>query len=545
VIGFGELGNDTEVQRTIGDGPLVTVFTAAHEIGSGIGTAFRSLVHQTHGRWEWVVVDDSTTDATWAHLEALTSSEAAAGRVRLYRQHPHTGSIGANKAAAAALGRGDYLVELDHDDELTPEALEIVAATFIAHPDVDFVYSDWLDWLGAERTDVEPTAARFADGWAFGYGAYASEVVAGRRVPVGQAPPLTWRTIRHIVSAPNHLRAWRRSAYQRVGGHDHRLDVADDYELVVRTFVDSVTARVPRPLYVQHHSRDSSNTSRVRNARIQDLVEVVSTRSGPVLDHRLTALGCRPDDDRPDPLTDHLPLPAANATIDVVAEAAADAGEPLVSVVIPTFRRPELLRAAIESALDQTYDHVEVLVVGDACPLVGAVIGDIDDHRVRHANLARNHADNGTAPRNFALKVLARGTLIAYLDDDNTWVPTHLESMVDVLEDPTVSFAFSSFTIDGEPVVCHRPIQFQIDTSAIVHRRGLLDHYGFWRTTEQVGYAHDFELVSRWAGEPWIASKRATVRYSFATSGQSDEDLAMIRSVAAAEAQRADAAVGP
>ena len=530
------------MQRTLAEGPLVTVFTAAHQIGSGIATAFRSLVHQTHRHWEWVVVDDSTTDATSAHLEELIGSADADGRVRLYRQHPHTGSIGANKAAAAALGRGDFLVELDHDDELTPEALEIVAATFVAHPDVDFLYSDWLDWLGAERADMEATAAGFADGWAFGYGAYGSEIVAGRRVPVGQAPPLTWRTIRHIVAAPNHLRAWRRDAYQRVGGHDHRLDVADDYELVVRTFLDTVSARVPRPLYVQHHSRDLSNTSRVRNARIQDLVAIVSSRTASALDHRLTVLGCRPDDDRPDPLTDHLPLPAANATIDVVAEASADAGEPLVSVVIPTYQRPELLRAAIRSVLDQSYDHLEVLVVGDRCPDVGAVIGDIHDHRVRHGNLSRHHADNGAAPRNFALKVLARGTLVAYLDDDNTWEPSHLDSMVDLLDDPIVSFAFSSFTIDGEPVVCRRPVRFQIDTSTIVHRRGLLDHYGYWRSPAQVGYAHDFELVSRWDGEPWAASERATVRYSFSTSGQSDRDLAMIRSVAAREAQLADAA---
>src|SRR5262249_43486308 len=154
--------------------------------------------------------------------------------------------------------------------------------------------------------------------------------------------------------------------------------------------------RIPRPLYVQHHRRDRANTSRVRNAGIQEVVAIESARYGPRLDQRLTALGATPHDDRSDPLTDHLPLPAVNAVIDVVAEAAADVGWPLVSVVIPTYQRPETLRRAVDSALGQSYSNIEVLVVGDACPNVDEVIGPILDPRLRHANLASNHADQGT-----------------------------------------------------------------------------------------------------------------------------------------------------
>ncbi|MGI8485178.1 MAG: glycosyltransferase family 2 protein, partial [Thermomicrobiales bacterium] len=153
-----------------------------------------------------------------------------------------------------------------------------------------------------------------------------------------------------------------------------------------------------------------------------------------------------------------------NARIDVIAEAAASRNAPLVSVVVPTFSRPDLLRRAIASALNQTYTDLEVLVVGDACPDVDKVVAGIVDARVRHWNLADRADDLGATPRNYALKAMARGTLIAYLDDDNWWDPGHLASLVDLLiRDPLTSFAFSSFTVAGETIECRRPRRFQID----------------------------------------------------------------------------------
>lgn len=126
-------------------GPLVSVVTPAHNIGVGIERAWRSFLAQTYGHWEWVVVDDSTGSATADHVTGLADEPETAGRLRLFRQYPPPGSIGASKAAAGALCRGEFIVELDHDDELLPMALELVAATFVSHPDIGFVSSDWVD----------------------------------------------------------------------------------------------------------------------------------------------------------------------------------------------------------------------------------------------------------------------------------------------------------------------------------------------------------------------------------------------------------------
>ena len=303
----------------------------------------------------------------------------------------------------------------------------------------------------------------------------------------------------------------------------------------MRSFLEGATARIPRPLYLQRHHADGRNTSRRRNPEIQATVAVVSARHERALDERCLALGAIPNPRAP--LTCAEPIHAASVLLDPDAQDAVARGEPLVSVIVPTYERPRPLAAALESVLAQTYANLEVLVVGDACPDMDAVAAEIDDPRVRSWNLDDHHGDQGAAARNHALKSAARGTLIAYLDDDNTWRPDHLESLVELLvAEPARAFAFSSYETLGEQVVCRRPERFQIDTSALLHRRELLDRHGYWRTTAEVGWAHDFELVSRWRDEAWAASLRPTLSY---TLPDDERGRAVLRAMRAA----ADAAV--
>ena len=128
---------------------------------------------------------------------------------------------------------------------------------------------------------------------------------------------------------------------------------------------------------------------------------------------------------------------------------------------------------------------------------------------------------------------MARGSLIAYLDDDNVWTPEHLESLVDLfLSNPLAAFAFSSFEVAGEVIECRTPRRFQIDTSALLHQRWLLERFGYWREPTEANWAHDWELVSRWTDEPWVASLRPTLRYTLETSHQTRETVAHMRAVA-------------
>jgi glycosyltransferase involved in cell wall biosynthesis len=105
--------------------------------------------------------------------------------------------------------------------------------------------------------------------------------------------------------------------------------------------------------------------------------------------------------------------------------------EPLVTVVVPTKDRPQLVARAVSSALAQTYDNLEVVVVDDGStdPLI-LPTELASDRRVRVLPL---RASQGPArARNIGVQS-SHGPLIAFLDDDDCWRPGKVERQVGIL----------------------------------------------------------------------------------------------------------------
>ena len=97
----------------------------------------------------------------------------------------------------------------------------------------------------------------------------------------------------------------------------------------------------------------------------------------------------------------------------------------LVSVVIPTAGRPEMIGRAVNSVLAQTYPFLEVFVVVDGPdPATDAALAAITDSRLRVLRLPERRGPG--AARNTAGAV-AKGDWIAFLDDDDEWLPDKLE----------------------------------------------------------------------------------------------------------------------
>jgi hypothetical protein len=99
----------------------------------------------------------------------------------------------------------------------------------------------------------------------------------------------------------------------------------------------------------------------------------------------------------------------------------------LVATVMPTYKRPRLLVAAVESALAQTVTDQRVIVVDDGAGLPALP----DDPRLSAVSLSRNSAVLGLV-RNVGMR-LTDSRYIAFLDDDNTWRPDHLENALAAL----------------------------------------------------------------------------------------------------------------
>lgn len=105
--------------------------------------------------------------------------------------------------------------------------------------------------------------------------------------------------------------------------------------------------------------------------------------------------------------------------------------EPLVSVIIPTFNRPALLTRAVDSVLQQSYRNFEIIIVDDGSTdeLALRTLEDLSN-RSPKISILRNASRRGAAAaRNRGIEH-AGGTCIAFLDDDDEWIPYKLDRQV-------------------------------------------------------------------------------------------------------------------
>ncbi|WP_135828647.1 glycosyltransferase family 2 protein [Halorussus halobius] len=112
-----------------------------------------------------------------------------------------------------------------------------------------------------------------------------------------------------------------------------------------------------------------------------------------------------------------------------------DGAEPLVSVVVPTYDRPDRVERAVASVAAQTYDRIEVLVVDDCStnPVADVLCGDRDRTFERFEVLRHDRNRGGSAARNTGIRA-SDGDYVALLDDDDRWEPEKVERQVELLD---------------------------------------------------------------------------------------------------------------
>jgi glycosyltransferase involved in cell wall biosynthesis len=160
---------------------------------------------------------------------------------------------------------------------------------------------------------------------------------------------------------------------------------------------------------------------------------------------------------------------------------------PTVSVVIPTLNRPDLVIRAAQSALAQTVDDIEVLVVVDGPDdQTRTVLGAVGDARLRVVGLS----ERGGAPnaRNVGARE-ARAPWTALLDDDDEWLPNKLEVQLAVADrapvaQPIVASRLINRTPRADVVLPRRlPEAGEPLSEYLTVRRGLFHGDGFIQTS--------------------------------------------------------------
>src|SRR5262249_11395759 len=130
----------TDRLSALTDPPLLSVLMPVHNPDPEfLDRAIASVARQVYPHWELCIADDASTDPAVA--ETLRGWAARDPRVRVTWRSAR-GHVSRATNTAAEMARGEFLAFLDHDDELTPDALGEVAIHVAEHPRVDVLYSD-------------------------------------------------------------------------------------------------------------------------------------------------------------------------------------------------------------------------------------------------------------------------------------------------------------------------------------------------------------------------------------------------------------------
>lgn len=219
--------------------PKFSIFTPTHNT-KYLNRAAESLKAQTYQDFEWILLPNGNAELSdmsfFPNVKIIESSL------------PNSKNIGLFKKECCKAASGDILVEFDHDDELTPDCLEELAKAF-DDKTIDFCYSN--------DADVTPDMKAHQYSPKYGW-EYKPFTYKGLDLKEQLSFPPTAASFSKIWFAPNHVRAWRKEFYNRIGGHDEKLDILDDQDILSRTYIEGTVKHIDKCLYIYYRHADNT-----------------------------------------------------------------------------------------------------------------------------------------------------------------------------------------------------------------------------------------------------------------------------------------------
>jgi GT2 family glycosyltransferase/2-polyprenyl-3-methyl-5-hydroxy-6-metoxy-1,4-benzoquinol methylase len=277
--------------------------------------AIESVRGQLYDNWELCIADDGSTRA--GVRELLEESSRADERIKVTHSKKNQG-IAAASNAALALASGEFIGLLDHDDELTRDALFEVVKLLNERQDLDYIYSD-EDKKEPDGRLVEPS---FKPGW---------------------SPDLLMS-----VNYVTHFSVFRKTLIDDLGGFRRGYDGSQDYDLVLRaTEITDKVAHIAEPLYTWRKVPGSAASSTKAKG--------FAYRAGKkALRDALARRGLKGE------VLDGLPKGRYRVRYRIV-------GSPKVAIIIPTRDRVDMLRRCVESIEKKSsYRNYEIIVVDNS-----------------------------------------------------------------------------------------------------------------------------------------------------------------------------------
>ena len=255
--------NNVIMERKI-QRPEFSVFTTCYNTWDKFDRVYNSLKNQNLKDWEWVIIDDTPLPENGKknHFDFLREKCKNDFRIRLYCRSENSGNIGNVKNEAVSLCRGKYILELDHDDEILPDCLLDALLVFDKDDEIGFIYMDFINiYENGENFS-------YGDFICKGYGGYYCQKYKDKWVNVYITPNINNITLSHLACCPNHPRIWRKSTLLRLENYSEFLPICDDYEILLKTALNTKIVKIHKLGYIQYMNNDNNNFSLIRNGEI-------------------------------------------------------------------------------------------------------------------------------------------------------------------------------------------------------------------------------------------------------------------------------------
>ncbi len=388
--------------------PTVSVVIPCYRQAQYLADALDSVAGQGFTDWECVVVDDGSPDDTGQVATGFAETRGD-GKIRVITQ-PNRGLASARNAGISE-ARGRYILPLDADDKLHPDFLAETVAVLEQDPDTAIVYVDEQNFGLAEHIYVK--------------GESSLEALK-----------------RHNVH--DYCSLYRRAVWEQSGGYSPAMYLGgEDWEFWLAAAACGFRSRhLSRPLFLYRNRQNTmvaetrANLAQVHAQLVLHHSHLFDEREVSGAEERLKYLPpkqrrklARVQETHPDnPLLRRFAQLAETETAELPPELPPLNAAPLVSVIVTTMDRPNLLTDALNSLLGQTYEHWEAVVVNDGGEDIGDRIATADrSGRIKYIHHPHNRGLS--AARNTGIS-LSSGDILCYLDDDDRLLPEHLETIV-------------------------------------------------------------------------------------------------------------------
>lgn len=421
--------NTTSASVTGEHRPKVSVVIPTYNYGEFIERTIRSILSQSFKDLELIIMDNASTDNTYEIVKSFFHDK----RVVYENNGRNIGAMN-NGFKGLSKAKGEYFAFLPADDYWLPGSLSLLVNELGNHPDVDYVYGRYVRVDRADKVIDDFNHYGWDD-----FDHYERPDEIGRLLA------------RDCYISMISLLFRRNLLDQHPLSRDYILG---DYEYFLRLSVNKIKSKfINKPLAVHRfHGNQISNNPELfaTGKHFEESLFFSETfineeNSAAILgyeDEIVNTLNIKRQlfIDHGGKLTTELNerLIAVNSKLQNLKEIVKPlSNHPLVSVVIVTHNNVSLLRNALLSIRSQSYLNWEIIVINNGGRPIGPLVADVDE-RICYIELRL--VISPSAARNIGIR-FAKGEIICYLDDNDTYLTNHVEVVVDELKKSDVDLA--------------------------------------------------------------------------------------------------------